>query len=54
MVENLKQLLNKYRNTKEYLESGLKWLSKNEYAKSKIKVINMIIRDLEKLEKQFS
>lgn len=54
MVENLKQLLNEYRSTKEYLESGLKWLPKNEYAKSKIEVINMIISDLEKLEKQFS
>jgi len=54
MVENISQLLNEYKSTKECLESGLKWLPKNEYAKSKIEVINMVISDLEQLEKQFS
>jgi hypothetical protein len=54
MVENISQLLNEYKSTKECLESGLKWLPKNEYAKSKIEVINMVIQDLEQLEKQFS
>jgi hypothetical protein len=52
MIENIKQLLKEYKSTKESLESGLKWLPKNEYAKSKIDVINMVISDLEKLEKQ--
>ncbi|WP_207710253.1 hypothetical protein [Clostridium sp. C2-6-12] len=54
MVENVAQLLQEYRSTKESLECGLKWLPKNEYAKSKIEVINMVIRDLEQLEKQLS
>ena len=54
MVENISQLLNEYKSTKECLESGLKWLPKNEYAKSKIEVINMVITDLEQLEKQLS
>lgn len=52
MVENVAQLLQEYKNTKECLESGLKWLPKNEYAKSKIEVINMVINDLEQLEKK--
>ena len=52
MVENIARLLNEYKSTKECLESGLKWLPKNEYAKSKIEVINMVIQDLEQLEKQ--
>ena len=54
MEENVKQLLQEYRSTKESLESGLKWLPKNEYAKSKIEVINMVIKDLEQLEKTFA
>ncbi len=54
MVENIAQLLVEYRNTRECLESGLKWLPQNEYAKSKIEVINMIIRDLEQLEEKLS
>lgn len=54
MADNVKQLLQEYRSTKECLESGLKWLPKNEYAKSKIEVINMVIQDLEQLEKQLS
>lgn len=54
MVENVTQLLKEYRGTKESLECGLKWLPKNEYAKSKIEVINMVISDLEQLEKQLS
>lgn len=54
MVENVAQLLKEYRSTKESLECGLKWLPKNEYAKSKIEVINMVISDLEQLEKQLS
>jgi hypothetical protein len=53
MEENVKQLLQEYRSTKESLESGLKWLPKNDYAKSKIEVINMVIKDLEQLEKTF-
>lgn len=52
MVENISQLLSEYKSTKECLECGLKWLPKNEYAKSKIEVINMVIQDLEQLEKQ--
>lgn len=52
MIENIKQLLKEYKSTKESLENGLKWLPKNEYAKSKIDVINMVISDLEELEKQ--
>lgn len=54
MVESVKQLLDEYKSTKECLESGLKWLPKNECAKSKIEVINMIISDLEQLEENLS
>jgi hypothetical protein len=54
MVENITQLLQEYKSTKECLECGLKWLPKNEYAKSKIEVINMVIRDLEQLQEQLS
>ena len=54
MLENVTQLLNEYKSTKECLESGLKWLPKNEYVKSKIEVINMVISDLEQLEKKLS
>ena len=54
MLENVTLLLNEYRSTKESLECGLKWLPKNEYAKSKIEVINMVINDLEQLERQLS
>ena len=39
MEENLAQLLQEYKNTKECLESGLKWLPENQYAISKIEVI---------------
>lgn len=54
MVENIAQLLIEYRNTRECLENGLKWLPQNEYAKSKIEIMNMIIRDLEQLEEKLS
>ncbi len=54
MIENITQLLQEYKSTKECLESGLKWMPKNEYAKSKIEVINMVISDLEQLEQQLS
>lgn len=54
MSEKVAQLLNEYKITKESLETGLKWLPKNEYAISKIEVINMVIMDLERLEKQLS
>ena len=54
MVQNIAQLLNEYKSRMECLECGLKWLPKNEYAKSKIEVINMVINDLEQLEKQLS
>ncbi|WP_207726611.1 hypothetical protein, partial [Clostridium beijerinckii] len=54
MIENITQLLQEYKSTKECLECGLKWLPKNDYAKSKIEVINMVISDLEQLEQQLS
>lgn len=52
MEESISQLLQEYKSTKECLESGLKWLPKNECAKSKIDVINMVISDLEKLQEK--
>ena len=39
-----------YKNTKECLETGLKWLPENQYAISKIEVIDMVIQDLEALK----
>lgn len=54
MSESIAELLNEYRSTKECLESGLKWLPQNEYAKSKLEVIDMVIKDLEKLEERFN
>ena len=53
MAEGISKLIEEYRSTKESLESGLKWLPTNEAAKSKIDVINMVIRDLEQLESQY-
>ena len=50
MEESLAQLLQEYKNTKECLESGLKWLPENQYAISKIEVIDMVIQDLEQLK----
>lgn len=54
MIESVEELLQEYKSTKESLESGLQWLPQNEYAKSKIEVINMIISDLEQLEEKLS
>ncbi|AGX43564.1 hypothetical protein [Clostridium saccharobutylicum] len=50
MEENITQLLQEYKSTKECLECGLKWLPHNDYAKSKIEVIDMVIHDLEQLQ----
>lgn len=52
MAEGLIKLIEEYKSTKESLECGLKWLPKNDYAKSKIEVMNMIIQDLEELKKE--
>lgn len=53
MAEKISKLIEEYRSTKECLECGLKWLPTNDVAKSKIDVINMVIRDLEQLESQY-
>ena len=53
MSEEINRLIEEYKSTRESLECGLKWLPSNESAKSKIDVINMIIRDLEQLENQY-
>lgn len=50
MAEGIVELLEVYKSTKESLESGLKWLPGNIYAKSKIEVMDMIIQDLEQLQ----
>lgn len=54
MSEGLMKLIEEYKSTKESLECGLKWLPSNEYAKSKIEVMNMIIQDLEQLQEQYN
>lgn len=45
--ENLLKLLNEYKETKKCLETGLNWLQDKEYAKGKLEIVNVIIKDLE-------
>lgn len=45
--ESLLKLLAEYKETKKCLESGLIWLEEKDYAKGKLDVVNVIIKDLE-------
>lgn len=45
--ESLLKLLEEYKETKKCLELGLNWLQDKDYAKGKLEVINVIIKDLE-------
>ncbi|MGL4850236.1 MAG: hypothetical protein ACRC28_15205 [Clostridium sp.] len=50
MSNNVKNLLNEYKETKRCLEMGIEWLPSNDFAKAKLEVVNMIIADLENIE----
>ncbi|WP_170870403.1 hypothetical protein [Clostridium perfringens] len=45
--ESLLKLLAEYNETKKCLETGLNWLEEKDYAKGKLDIVNVIIRDLE-------
>lgn len=45
--EYLVKILEEYKETKKCLESGLNWLKDKDYARGKLEVVNVIIRDLE-------
>jgi len=45
--ESLLKLLAEYKETKKCLETGLNWLEEKDYAKGKLDIVNVIIRDLE-------
>lgn len=51
MNENLVKLLDEYKETERCLTMGLEWLPSNEFAKAKLEIIRVIIRDLEKVSK---
>ena len=53
MADGISELIEEYKSAKESLECGLKWLPTNDSARSKIDVINMIIKDLEKLVSEY-
>ncbi|MGL5416112.1 MAG: hypothetical protein ACRDDY_15990 [Clostridium sp.] len=50
MSNNVKNLLNEYKETRRCLEMGIEWLPENDFAKAKLEVVNMIIADLENIE----
>ncbi|WP_300347114.1 hypothetical protein [Clostridium sp.] len=47
--ENLLKMLEEYKETKKCLESGLNWLKDKDYAKGKLEIVNVIIKDLESM-----
>ncbi|SHE48655.1 hypothetical protein [Clostridium fallax] len=49
MKEELKKLLEEYKEAERSMEIGLDWLTEKDYAKGKLEVVKMIIQDLEKL-----
>lgn len=47
--ENLLKMLEEYKETKKCLEAGLNWLKDKDYAKGKLEIVNVIIKDLESM-----
>ncbi|MGL4850226.1 MAG: hypothetical protein ACRC28_15145 [Clostridium sp.] len=50
MNDKLELLLNEYKETEKCLVMGLEWLPNNDFAKAKLDVVKMIIKDLETLK----
>lgn len=51
MNEKINSLLNEYKETERCLMLGMEWLPNNDFAKAKLEVVRMIVKDLERLEK---
>lgn len=47
--ETIKKLLEEYKETEKALELGLDWLNEKDYAKGKLDLVKVIIKDLEQL-----
>lgn len=50
--ELIKKLLNEYKETEKALEIGIDWLNEKDYAKGKLDLVKVIIKDLENLSKE--
>lgn len=50
-TDDLLKLLNEYKETKKCLEMGIEWLEDKAYAKGKLDIVNVMIKDLENLMK---
>lgn len=51
-VDLINKLLEEYRDTKIALELGIDVLKEKDYAQGKLDLVNVIIKDLEKLSKE--
>jgi len=47
--ELVKKLLEDYKETEKALELGIDWLNEKDYAKGKLDLVKVIIKDLEQL-----
>ena len=50
--ELINKLLNEYKETEKALEIGIDWLNEKDYAKGKLDLVKVIIKDLENLSKE--
>ena len=50
--ELINKLLNEYKETEKALELGIGWLNEKDYAKGKLDLVKVIIKDLESLSKE--
>lgn len=51
-VDLINKLLEEYKETERALELGIEVLKEKDYAKGKLDLVNVIIKDLEKLTKE--
>lgn len=51
-VDLINKLLEEYKNTKNALELGIDVLKEKDYARGKLDLVNVIIKDLEKLSQE--
>ncbi len=50
--ELINKLLDEYKETEKALELGIDWLNEKDYAKGKLDLVKVIIKDLESLSKE--
>ena len=50
--ELIGKLLNEYKETEKALEIGIDWLNEKDYAKGKLDLVKVRIKDLENLSKE--